>query len=156
MGVPSKSLEVVLLARTECVFHLLYCSRSLLSPRQVRTDMKAILNSARRNNAARNVTGVLTLHRDKFVQMLEGQQTDVMEIFSRIERDQRHTDLMMLRSGPSDSRVFADWHMSLIGDEGEADIPLLATENTLALANLPKMSAPQRQALDAIREIART
>ena len=70
-----------------------------------------ILNSARENNAERNVTGVLLYSEGTFIQVIEGDNDDVDAIFSKIETDTRHKNLITLIDGPIQERSFSDWSM---------------------------------------------
>ncbi len=73
--------------------------------------LSGILATARRNNARDNITGALICREDLFLQWLEGPQAVVQALYGRIERDDRHTDLRCLISGPLAARVFPDWAM---------------------------------------------
>jgi hypothetical protein len=63
-----------------------------------------------RNHEA-NVTGVLVYHDGNFLQALEGDETAIRAIFSRIEKDPRHGDVRVLHSNGSlgKRRLFGDW-----------------------------------------------
>lgn len=137
------------------MFQLVYRSQSRLSPDRPRQELQTILNVARRNNAELDVTGALVLHQNTFVQFLEGPEDTVKALFAAIEEDTRHTDVTILNTGFAEHRVFEDWYMALVGDEGQADIPLFATRNTLAAAHMPKLLPHQTFALDTLREVVR-
>jgi hypothetical protein len=70
-----------------------------------------ILNSARKNNLKYNVTGVLLYSEGVFIQVLEGNEADVDAIFSKIQADTRHKNIMTLIDAPIEQRDFADWAM---------------------------------------------
>ena len=70
-----------------------------------------ILVSARRHNAANNVTGALICRNDVFLQMLEGPRVEVTETFGRILRDDRHVEVSLLWSGDAPFRSFPEWSM---------------------------------------------
>ena len=57
-------------------------------------DLDHILTSARRRNAAANITGLLLYYRGEFVQILEGETQSVENIYAKfIGPDIRHTAL---------------------------------------------------------------
>jgi hypothetical protein len=58
-----------------------------------------ILNSARKNNLKHNVTGVLLYSEGVFIQVLEGNEADVDVIFSKIQADARHKNIITLLTG---------------------------------------------------------
>jgi hypothetical protein len=70
-----------------------------------------ILVSARRHNAANNLTGALICRDDVFLQMLEGPRIQVTETFGRILRDDRHLEVSLLWSGDTPFRTFPEWSM---------------------------------------------
>lgn len=71
----------------------------------------ALLDHARRRNAARGVTGAL-LHGDgRFLQVLEGPADEVHSLYARIARDPRHDACRLLWDRPVAHRDFAGWTM---------------------------------------------
>lgn len=70
-----------------------------------------VLTSARRNNAAAEVTGLLVFHDGRFLQVLEGPRANVLEIFEKIGRDPRHHTLRLLDAGDHPGRAFGQWRM---------------------------------------------
>jgi hypothetical protein len=70
-----------------------------------------ILASSRKNNAERNVTGVLLYSEGTFIQALEGDDHDVDFIFSKIEKDLRHKNMITLINEPISHKSFSDWLM---------------------------------------------
>lgn len=90
-------------------------------------DLERIGATARRNNAARDVTGLLLYGEismlpgmpGQFLQWLEGPEADVEATYDRICRDTRHSDVRLTARGPSssvagvDGRLFPTWDMSV-------------------------------------------
>jgi hypothetical protein len=74
-------------------------------------DLLALLEQSRRYNAARNITGVLLYGHRTVVQVLEGEQAVIEELYQRIARDERHLSVMKLADKPIQSRSFTDWSM---------------------------------------------
>ena len=75
------------------------------------SDMDNILVRSRANNALLGITGLL-LHIDGgFLQMLEGEERSVRELYARIAADRRHADPRILLDREIPVRVFADWSM---------------------------------------------
>ncbi|MGI8724923.1 MAG: BLUF domain-containing protein [Methyloceanibacter sp.] len=62
--------------------------------------LTGILAAARRSNARDGITGALICREDLFLQMLEGPRDVVTATFARILRDDRHTEIVNLWSGP--------------------------------------------------------
>ena len=91
------------------LIHLLYISRSVGQPDQVELD--EILVQARNRNARQKITGMLLYKSGTFIQVLEGNDEDVHEIFSDIEKDSRHTNVIKLLDEVVAHRNFPDWTM---------------------------------------------
>lgn len=91
------------------IFQLMYVSTS--SWKLDNGELSAILDVSRANNRRLGVTGLL-LHLDHgFLQILEGPEDSVMEVFGRIERDQRHIGVRVLFRQHVPERLFGDWSM---------------------------------------------
>src|SRR4051812_24166984 len=72
--------------------------------------LEDILAASRRNNPGVGVTGILLYVEGGFMQVLEGEEAAVGEVYARIGRDKRHWNSQVLldREAP---RAFADWSM---------------------------------------------
>ena len=91
------------------VFFHVYASSAvqLFAPEELRT----LLETSRRNNAARGVSGMLLYKDGNFLQVLEGREADVLEIAAKIHRDPRHRGIITLMEGFESEYQFADWSM---------------------------------------------
>ena len=89
---------------------LVYASRSA---EPVTDDMvESILEQSRRHNPESGITGVLCVcHGDVFLQALEGSREAVNELYGRLVRDARHTDVTLLDYAEIDQRRFSSWRM---------------------------------------------
>ncbi len=96
------------------LYKILYCSRNLIEGEQAQSDAEIshILATARTNNSRRNVTGALLFNAGCFAQVLEGPRSAIEQIFERIQRDPRHSDVTVLESGDASERDFPDWSMA--------------------------------------------
>lgn len=74
-------------------------------------ELLILLEQARRYNTARNITGVLLYGHRMVVQVLEGEQEVIEELYQRIARDERHLSVMKLADKPIQARSFSDWSM---------------------------------------------
>jgi hypothetical protein len=70
-----------------------------------------LLDRSRRRNAVLHVTGMLLKLDDHFLQLLEGREADVRQLFRRISCDARHQILGIIEEAPAPHRLFADWPM---------------------------------------------
>ncbi|MCG6115448.1 MAG: BLUF domain-containing protein [Mesorhizobium sp.] len=91
------------------VYQLLYVSGAAGAVTDA--DIEQILTVSRKNNATRGVTGMLIYADGAFIQVLEGEETDVKETARRIQGDRRHRNYMVLCEQRAETRAFADWQM---------------------------------------------
>lgn len=103
---------IVRLMDTLCC--LLYVSRIGLGVSD--DDYRTILATSRANNPRRQITGVLCAGSGHFMQVLEGPQKNVMELYTQILDDPRHFDCMLLGVNYLRKRLFSDWVMGYISN----------------------------------------
>lgn len=91
------------------IFHVIYVSTATepLSTGQFRE----ILNVARQRNDKLGLTGLLLYAHGRFMQVLEGPELAVREVFGSIQGDFRHKNIDTLRFEDKESRHFPDWRM---------------------------------------------
>jgi hypothetical protein len=85
-------------------------------------DLDALLEVSRRNNALLGVTGMLLYRDGDFMQVLEGEEDAVREIYRSIVADRRHSGILVLDDTPVPDREFAGWWMGFRRLES-SDIP---------------------------------
>ena len=73
--------------------------------------VESILVHSRAHNARLGVTGILCYDREIFLQVLEGGRAAVNDLYGRILRDPRHTDVTLLDYAEIAERRFATWRM---------------------------------------------
>lgn len=70
-----------------------------------------LLTQSRASNTARGLTGMLLYRNGRFVQVLEGPESEVRRLVSVIEADPRHSGMRVLVEENIAAREFADWTM---------------------------------------------
>ena len=91
------------------LYHLVYHSST--TKLMTEHDLEQILTKSRTANAERNVTGVLLYNNGDIMQVLEGEQEAVLQIYEKIKLDVRHRDVTALGDGPIKARNFSQWAM---------------------------------------------
>ncbi|MEX0408499.1 BLUF domain-containing protein [Aquibium sp. LZ166] len=91
------------------MLRLLYASGA--TERTTDELLDAILTVSRRNNAREGITGMLLAGEGVFLQVLEGEVTAVRSLVSRIRRDPRHRNVMILNEETISRRLFGNWDM---------------------------------------------
>ncbi|MGB7373542.1 BLUF domain-containing protein [Pontixanthobacter sp.] len=81
------------------------------APGLQRDELDAIIASCERNNAARRITGFLLYNGRNFIQLLEGEEADLLWVMRRISTDPRHSGLSVLEDMPVGARACPDWLM---------------------------------------------
>lgn len=94
--------------------------RSQRTVHMTRADLAALLRLARMHNVNDNLTGILLLVGDEYIQYLEGPQEAVQSMMGRIADDPRHQGVRKLQEGPIRERLFASWAMAFQEFNGTA------------------------------------
>lgn len=76
------------------------------------TNLAVILSESQHNNARSGLTGALAAHRDRYIQVIEGQPEALDGLLRRLENDPRHKDIRIVQRSPADERQFAEWTMA--------------------------------------------
>jgi hypothetical protein len=75
------------------------------------TELLDLLDKARSNNGALDITGMLLYRDGNFMQLLEGPEQVVTSLVQKIKRDPRHRGFQTLLQQTKDTREFGDWQM---------------------------------------------
>lgn len=73
--------------------------------------MSGLQTFRRPARSAADITGILLYLEGCFVQVLEGEESRVMETYVRVYGDPRHHDITLIHSRPIESRDFPAWRM---------------------------------------------
>lgn len=68
-------------------------------------------------NSARDVTGLLVVNEDRILQILEGAEKPVRDLYAKIEADSRHTVVKLASAIEDDVRLLAQWSMVVNGSD---------------------------------------
>ena len=113
--------------------------RSIADRNITDVDITAILNTARTFNSENNITGCLLYHNKEFIQILEGDKKILKELYSRIEKDERHGFIRLLAEDTKEERLFKNWSMAyheLETNDLKNINKLLFAENITTIADL--------------------
>ncbi len=81
------------------------------APSLSREDVENILSASARNNTARGITGLLIYNGRNFLQLLEGEEAELVSLMIRISHDPRHTGISMIERKLMEMRACPDWSM---------------------------------------------
>jgi len=94
------------------LWKLSYTSIAFAAGDQATSDAHSICALAQDYNALHGITGILTLHRGRFAQVLEGPETAVRQLMRRIMADPRHHSIRIATDEPIVKRRYAGWSMA--------------------------------------------
>lgn len=96
-------------SKSSRMFQLVYSS--MASPLFTKEDVENILQVSREKNREHGITGVLLYKSGSVVQVLEGREAAVRQLYTNIERDRRHRDVTLIYTHQISRREFSDWTM---------------------------------------------
>jgi len=91
------------------MIHLIYISSATSWPSE--DDLKQLLAQSRARNLKRNITGMLLYDNATYMQVLEGREKDVHDIYNSILKDPRNTGNVVLVEEEISQRDFQNWSM---------------------------------------------
>lgn len=94
----------------EKIYKLIYISSAAIPLADAEID--EILRKSKENNSKVNVTGMLIYREGNFIQLLEGDELAVKNLYSVITKDSRHRGCIILDEGYVSKRCFEGWSMN--------------------------------------------
>ena len=88
--------------------HLIYSSRPFGFDQNT---LNGILVTSVDNNKRDQITGALICRSDLYLQYLEGPAESINETFNKIQHDDRHVEIKVLKEGMHAERLFPKWAM---------------------------------------------
>jgi hypothetical protein len=98
-------------------FRLIYSSEA--SPGLATAELEEMLAESRIRNKVHGITGVLVFVDGVFLQIVEGEKDDVLDLMQRIERDSRHHGIKVFYEEEVQDRAFASWSMAYLSPSAE-------------------------------------
>ncbi len=109
---------------------LLYASRAV---DRSDTAIEAILSQSRHFNPTSGITGILCYGGGIFLQAIEGGRSAVSELYGHIQKDKRHTEVVLLQYEEIAERRFGGWTM------GQVNMSKINTSILLKYAEKPEL-----------------
>ena len=120
-----------------------------------REDLTEIIEGARMKNYAQNITGLLLYSAGQFMQLLEGEPSNVIGLYERIRIDKRHNNINRLYLGSSSIRLFPQWSMGVLDLNGYENVNVDAIRAKLfdpVMGEDAESGATGSRLIDALRE----
>lgn len=134
------------------LYRLVYCSRNRIggSGPEISEELQNILASSRLNNKRADITGALLYSAGNFAQVLEGPLSSIERTFEVIQRDPRHSEVIVIESGPTEKRDFPEWAMAFAGTNKMENMPSAASALEAVFANV---AGSGEQILSVLRDL---
>jgi len=101
--------EAIQQQETYPIFRLTYLSNPVTPFTDA--DFDDIENKSIEANNALDVTGLLIVNEDRILQVLEGREDAVRELYTKIEADARHTIIKLVSEVEDEVRMLLTWSM---------------------------------------------
>ena len=92
------------------LIRLLYISRA--SGAITTTVTESILQSARVHNRVAGITGILCQGQGLYIQILEGERSNVNRLYATLIKDKRHQNVELVSIEEIKTRQFPEWSMA--------------------------------------------
>jgi hypothetical protein len=96
---------------------------SVPSPSFSAARINQIVSAARRNNSKHEISGMLLFTGAHFLEVLEGEDGDLADLWGRLKRDQRHCGLFRISDDRCAGRMYPEWKMGYLVDQ-EVDVQI--------------------------------
>ena len=99
------------------LYSLIYRSKASRAVHEV--TLPPLLRKARLHNERTHLGGLLLHANGEFMQVLEGPEPALSQLYARIQADPRHYAVRTLAYGPIAQRAFPDWRMAYVPTDAE-------------------------------------
>ncbi|WP_207423926.1 BLUF domain-containing protein [Desertivirga brevis] len=75
-------------------------------------ELDELLHVARTANSEHGTTGMLLCFNELYIQLIEGDESKIRQLYNNLRVDGRHYQVEILREGKINQRFFPDWSMA--------------------------------------------
>ena len=79
-----------------------------------RAELVELLEHSKKWNAEFGITGLLLYKDGNIMQVIEGEEEHVLQLYENIKADPRHKGIIQLAKEPIASRQFGEWQMGFV------------------------------------------
>lgn len=112
-------------------------------------DLEKLLESSKKSNSEKNLTGILIVKGRTFLQCLEGEKNSVIEVYEKIKKDKRHNQIIDLIEEDTDTRLFPNWSMGYKNLRHSDDIK---SDKIMEIINMDQLDIKKREIAEIIEE----
>lgn len=77
-------------------------------------DLEELLIQARNQNDSKKITGLLIYHNENFMQVIEGPDNEIENLYSKIENDPCHHNVTLIHKEQIEKNEFSNWSMGFV------------------------------------------
>ncbi|GAB2531666.1 BLUF domain-containing protein [Spirosoma aerophilum] len=104
-------------------------------------ELFRVMQESKRKNRALGITGILLYFNGSVIEVLEGPETNVKNLYEAIQRDQRHRQLIQLYASTIEERYFPDWYM---GYKALSAVEFERLKTLIQLEDNPSLQVPNK------------
>lgn len=71
-----------------------------------------IVETSRKHNSSKEITGCLLYYDNVFLQLIEGKQENIDKLYKKILKDQRHSNITLIAEDFVTDRMYPNWSMA--------------------------------------------
>ena len=86
------------------LIHIIYLSYSTKELSE--NELNGFWSTIRKQNEIQNITDLLLYNEEAFIQVIEGKREIIKNLFGRISKDSRHSNMVKLLGKPIEKRAF--------------------------------------------------
>ena len=87
----------------------------------VLSEIENMLLKAKKHNKSQNITGCIVYSDHQFIQIIEGREQPIKELYASIKNDERHFDVTTLIETKTKETLWDDWSMAFYNFAGSSD-----------------------------------
>lgn len=135
--------------------HIIYMSRATRPMND--DDLGGLLHEARQGNERQNITGALVYGDGQFMQIIEGEEAELVSLYARLLKDPRHERVVKLADKQIAQRSFSEWSMAFqtVSPEQFSQLSGYMTPEQLNL-EMPSLSAADTLLLQMMKTFVLT
>lgn len=114
-------------------------SKRVPSGHVVPAELAKIMSQSRTQNRTHNVTGTLCYKRGRYLQVIEGEQRDVDELFDKITQDPRHKNVANILDTPITQRFFSNSMKLISSAEKDLDFSHFIKKQSSTILAMPRV-----------------
>jgi len=125
---------------------VLYISDATLSDEAPAKQLQKINEISCEANKQHDISGVLAFSKNRFLHVLEGEQSVLSSLLENIEKDPRNENLAIILDTSVHEKIYDDWEM--IDSRSEKQSELLGYFLRRSIDDLPLVSQSQHKILE--------